>query len=143
CALIECGPGQTLSQLARQCTANDTHREIAHSIEEGADELESFAIAIARAWLAGVPLDLRAIHSNETRRRLSLPGYPFERQRYFADLPPGVPMPLATAATDGESPFDANATIPESARAPRADSGASTERVFHGETESEDAQEKV
>ena len=104
CALIESGPGQTLSQLARQCAPKSAHCEIAHSLDDGADERDSFAAAIARAWLAGVPLDWRAVHSNETRRRVSLPSYPFERQRYFADLPPSVPLPLATAATDGEAP---------------------------------------
>src|SRR5581483_9502426 len=113
CAVIECGPGQTLTQLARQCGAKSASREFAYSLEENADERETFATAIGRAWLAGVPLDWSAVHSNETRRHVSLPTYPFERQRYFADLPPGVPLPLATAATDGEAPVEANATLPQ------------------------------
>src|SRR5207244_3274617 len=114
CALIESGPGQTLSQLARQCAVKNARLEIAHSLDDGTDETESFAAALGRAWLAGVPFDWSAVHLNETRRRLSLPAYPFERQRYFADLPPGVPLPLATAATDGEAPIDAYAALPGS-----------------------------
>ena len=126
CALIESGPGQTLSQLARQCVPKNAHCEFAHSLDDGADERESFATAIARAWLAGVPLDWRAVHSNETRRRVSLPAYPFERQRYFADLPPGVPLPLATAATDGEAP-------PGSTGVPPVGFGVPPERTFEND----------
>jgi amino acid adenylation domain-containing protein len=104
-ALIEAGPGQTLGQLVRQCGRKGGPLEFAHSLEEGVDEDESLAAALGRLWLAGVPVDWGAVHRG-ARRRLSLPGYPFERQRYFADLPPGVPLPLATAATDGEAPVD-------------------------------------
>ncbi len=105
-ALLEAGPGQTLGQLARQCPRKTGKPEIAHSIEEGVDEEESLAWALGRLWLAGVPVDWAAVHGGAARRRVSLPGYPFERQRYFADLPPGTPMPLVTAASDGEAPID-------------------------------------
>ncbi|MDB6150833.1 MAG: amino acid adenylation protein [Chthoniobacter sp.] len=103
-ALLECGPGQTLGQLIRQNGARTAKHEVAHSIAEEGDEQVSLATALGRLWLAGVPLDWRAAHGAREYRRLALPTYPFERQRYFADLPPGVPMPIATAGTDGEAP---------------------------------------
>jgi amino acid adenylation domain-containing protein len=118
-ALIEAGPGQTLGQLARQSPRKAGKPEIAHSIEEGADEDETLAAGLGRLWLAGVPVDWAAIHGGVARRHVSLPGYPFERQRYFADLPPGVPMPITTAATDGEAPIDdamAAAVVPGGSR---------------------------
>ncbi len=104
CALLECGPGQTLSQLIRQNSARTAQHEVAHSIAEEVDESESIAAALGRLWLAGVPIDWRAAHPGREFRRIPLPTYPFERQRYFADLPAGVAMPIATAATDGEAP---------------------------------------
>ncbi len=107
--IIEAGPGQTLAQLARQSSGKTAAHEIVHTISEGTDENESLGLAVGRAWLAGVQIDWRAAHAGETRRRVSLPAYPFERQRYFADLPPGIPLPLATAATDGEAPYEAAA----------------------------------
>lgn len=111
CALLEAGPGQTLSQLTRQNSARTAHHEVAHSITEEADEQESIAAALGRLWLAGVPLDWRAAHPAREFRRVPLPTYPFERQRYFADLPAGVAMPVATAATDGEAPPEADASM--------------------------------
>ena len=118
-ALIEAGSGQTLGQLVRQSPARTAQLQIAHSIEEGVDEDESLAAALGRLWLAGVPADWAKFHDAANRRRVSLPGYPFERQRYFADLPPGVPLPLATADTDGEPPIDAQDAHAAVASAPR------------------------
>jgi len=106
CALLEVGPGQTLAQLARQHSAKTPRHEIVHSLAEESDENEALATALGRLWLAGVPVAWRAVSLGQTRRRVSLPAYPFERQRYFADLPPGQPMPLTTAAVDGEPPME-------------------------------------
>jgi amino acid adenylation domain-containing protein len=111
-ALIEAGPGQMLSQLARQHPGKTARHEVIHSIAEGTDEDESFASAIARLWMAGGKIDWRSVHAGEERRRVSLPSYPFERQRYFADLPAGMPIPLAIAGTDGDAPFGAPLPTP-------------------------------
>jgi acyl transferase domain-containing protein len=49
--------------------------------------------ALARLWLLGVRPDWAAFHTGERRRRVPLPTYPFEGQRYWLDAP-GVPRPL-------------------------------------------------
>ncbi len=103
-ALLEVGPGNTLAQLTRQHSAKTTRHEIAHTLAADSGEAESLAAAQGRLWLAGVPLDWAAVHSGETRRRVSLPGYAFDRQRYFADLPAGATLPLTANAQDGEPP---------------------------------------
>jgi acyl transferase domain-containing protein/acyl carrier protein len=44
---------------------------------------------LGRLWLAGVDVDWAALHAPERRRRVPLPTYPFERQRFWVDpLPP-------------------------------------------------------
>jgi amino acid adenylation domain-containing protein len=106
CALLEVGPGQTLAQLARQHSAKTPRHEIVHSLAEDTDEDEALATALGRLWLAGVPITWQAVSSGHVRRRVSLPAYPFERQRYFADLPAGQLLPLTTAAMDGEPPVE-------------------------------------
>ncbi len=100
--LLEVGPGNSLTQLARQHPAKTAAHEFAHTLAENADETATLATAQGRLWLAGVPLDWASVHAGEIRRRVSLPGYPFERQRYFADLPAGTPLPLTAVAQDGE-----------------------------------------
>ena len=42
--------------------------------------------AAARLWVNGVPLDWTKFHHGKARRRVSLPSYPFERQRYSAGM---------------------------------------------------------
>ena len=42
--------------------------------------------AAARLWANGVPLDWTKFHHGKARRRVSLPSYPFERQRYSAGM---------------------------------------------------------
>ncbi len=44
-----------------------------------------FAAAVGAAWEAGLPLRLEGLFAGEKRRRVSLPTYPFERQRYWIE----------------------------------------------------------
>ncbi|UED82968.1 type I polyketide synthase [Streptomyces profundus] len=45
------------------------------------------AEAAGRLWLAGAPLDWAAYRADRPGRRVGLPGYPFQRQRYWIDAP--------------------------------------------------------
>jgi acyl transferase domain-containing protein len=40
---------------------------------------------IGRLWLAGVEVDWTSLHAPERRRRIPLPSYPFERQRFWVE----------------------------------------------------------
>ena len=48
-------------------------------------EGDGFVEAVAGAWEAGLGLRFEGLHAGEARRRLSLPTYPFERQRYWVE----------------------------------------------------------
>ncbi len=102
--LLEAGPGTTLTTLVRRgsgagpraVVATGRHPRDAHS-EQGA-----VAAAVARLWVAGVEIDWRGRSAGEERRRVSLPGYPFEHKRYWIDAPkPGV---AAAAIASGKQP---------------------------------------
>ncbi len=88
--LLEVGPGGTLGALARQHPAAAPGQEILsalrHASEERADRAHLLA-ALGRLWLAGVSVDWSAFYAGERRRRVPLPTYPFERQRYWIDPP--------------------------------------------------------
>lgn len=99
---IECGPGQTLTQLARQ------HREpgctVVASIRDGEDELTSLRCAAAQLWTRGCDPDWAAIGKGTRNRHVSLPTYPFERTRHFADAPDAqTAAPARTEAIAPES----------------------------------------
>ena len=89
-AFIECGPGRTLTSLARQSEASQTAVLIGASLPdatEGRTADEIFLETLGRLWAAGAAPDWRALHKGESRRRLPLPTYPFQRKRYFVDAP--------------------------------------------------------
>ena len=44
---------------------------------------DSFVTAVGQAFEAGLPVVLRRLFAGEARRRISLPGYPFERERHW------------------------------------------------------------
>jgi acyl transferase domain-containing protein/acyl carrier protein len=87
---VEIGPGRGLTGLARQCGAESRGATIVNSMPEpGADVSEAFWLtrAVARLWLAGATIDWAGLYPGETRRRVPLPTYAFDRQRYWNELP--------------------------------------------------------
>ena len=54
------------------------------------DEAE-FLELLGALWLQGVRIDWNGLHTSERRRRVSLPTYPFEEQRYWIDAAPATP----------------------------------------------------
>jgi acyl transferase domain-containing protein len=99
--LLEVGPGQALAALSRQVPGRPPGqavvRSLPHAREERADD-EFLLAALGRLWLAGAAVDWRGFHAGERRRRVELPSYPFERQRYWVDFRPATlagPQPEA------------------------------------------------
>ena len=88
--LLEVGPGNVLSTLARQHTGAPTDQVIVSSLSDGFSgegDAVSLMSALGALWLAGAQPDWTALHEGERRQRISLPTYPFERKRYWLDAP--------------------------------------------------------
>jgi acyl transferase domain-containing protein/thioesterase domain-containing protein/NAD(P)-dependent dehydrogenase (short-subunit alcohol dehydrogenase family)/acyl carrier protein len=84
---IEVGPGRVLSSLAKaqpSITANQVVNALPHA-DESADDHLHLMTAIGRCWATGLPVALDRLWAGETPRRISLPTYPFQHQRYFLD----------------------------------------------------------
>lgn len=85
--LLEVGPGQTLTTLARRqrgAAGRVVLSSLRHPQETAPDDM-FLMTALGRLWLAGLKIDVESIYANERRRRLRLPTYPFQRQRYWLD----------------------------------------------------------
>ena len=86
--LVEVGPGETLIGLARRqaggsvvvATIGAERGEV-----EGAGEVRRVYEAIGRMWERGVEVRWEELYGTERRQRVSLPSYPFERERYWVD----------------------------------------------------------
>lgn len=87
--LLEVGPGQTLSNLARSQVDGHSFHTILNSMKGEQDDLHSdvqcLLAMLGRLWLRNVAIDWSSFYAHERRRRLPLPLYPFERQRYWVE----------------------------------------------------------
>ena len=87
-ALLEVGPGRTLSSLAARQEGRKQEQPIVNSLphpEEQQTNLQSLLGAVGRLWLAGVAVETEGYHAGRRRCLLSLPTYPFERQRFWVE----------------------------------------------------------
>ncbi|HUR90146.1 MAG TPA: SDR family NAD(P)-dependent oxidoreductase [Ramlibacter sp.] len=88
--LVEVGPGQGLSALARQNQLGAQRAIVASTTkaqEAGAD-LALMLTSAGALWTRGVAIDWVALRGTGERRRVSLPTYAFDHQRYWIE--PGI-----------------------------------------------------
>ena len=90
--LLEVGPGHTLTYLARQHKLLESRAmpSIRHAQEKQSDDA-MLLHALGHLWMQGAGVAWEAVHRGGKRRRVSLPTYPFERQRYWVDSVRDVP----------------------------------------------------
>jgi acyl transferase domain-containing protein/thioesterase domain-containing protein len=87
-AFLEVGPGRTLSSLVKQQPAYRPELasipSLRHPDEHVPDDLY-FLAAYGRLWSAGLELDPKLLWPEGQRRRVPLPTYAFQRQRYWIE----------------------------------------------------------
>jgi amino acid adenylation domain-containing protein len=94
--LLEVGPGFGLSTLALQTADGECLALPSLPNEHDPQPDPAFLLtALGKLWLAGVEVDWPGFWKGERRRRVRLPGYPFERQRFWVEV--GVPPRQETA----------------------------------------------
>jgi len=106
--LLEVGPGAALSTLAVQATRGRSIPVIT-SMQDAARERgdrECLLEAVGRLWIHGATPDWPAIHG-APRARVSLPGYPFERKRYWIDAPTAVIAATPAVRVETDTAADA------------------------------------
>lgn len=100
--LLEVGPDQSLTQLVRKQLRVPATQRVVASLGRPDDLAEPVRVqlALGRLWLAGVAPDWSALHAGTQPRRVPLPSYPFERQRYWSGphAPGAWPAPLGRHA---------------------------------------------
>jgi phthiocerol/phenolphthiocerol synthesis type-I polyketide synthase E len=105
--LVEVGPGQTLATFARQHGAWSGDRMVTGSLrhpKERHEDQEYLLRSLGDLWNAGVPADWAALCQGGNRRVARLPGYAFQRQRYWVTPGPaaGGQQPEVTAKPAGD-----------------------------------------
>jgi acyl transferase domain-containing protein/predicted O-methyltransferase YrrM/acyl carrier protein len=82
--VIEIGPSAALLAMAQHCVDdNEPDGAWLPSLRSERDDLEQMLDSLARLHVAGIDVDWAALDAAHARRRVLLPTYPFERERYW------------------------------------------------------------
>jgi acyl transferase domain-containing protein/NADP-dependent 3-hydroxy acid dehydrogenase YdfG len=97
---LEVGPGRALASMVQRSLPNSSAAVItsARHAEEGTDDLAHVLTAAGKLWCAGVKIDWARFYSGQSRRRVVLPTYPFERHRYWIDAVRVAPVSVVGAS---------------------------------------------
>jgi phthiocerol/phenolphthiocerol synthesis type-I polyketide synthase E len=111
--LVEVGPGGSLTaSAARQPRWSHQHRAVRlmrHQLQNR-DDRDVFLLALGQLWAAGIDADWSRLRAEEPPRRVTLPGYPFARQKHWVeprisaedqDRPIPAGTPTAVGSTNG------------------------------------------
>jgi acyl transferase domain-containing protein/acyl carrier protein len=88
--LLEVGPGQALSSHGWQQAGLQAEQLVLSTLghrQERQAEVAMMQRTLGRLWLSGVEVEWPGYYGAEQRRRVELPGYPFERQRCWIEPP--------------------------------------------------------
>jgi amino acid adenylation domain-containing protein/non-ribosomal peptide synthase protein (TIGR01720 family) len=86
--LVEVGPGKMFEKLASQFASRSAAQSIVQMLPGSslsAEEAGHIVAAVGRLRFNGVRIDWNSFHTGEERRRISLPAYPFQRERCWID----------------------------------------------------------
>jgi acyl transferase domain-containing protein/SAM-dependent methyltransferase len=81
---LEVGPNPVLLGLARRCL-KDKKQSWLPSLQSGRGDWRQMLESLQRFYVAGADIDWEGFDRDYPRKRVALPTYPFQRQRYWLD----------------------------------------------------------
>jgi acyl transferase domain-containing protein/acyl carrier protein len=107
---LEVGPGTNLVNFVRYYKDTGKQPDIQYATmarhhKDPVTDNYFLLNRLALLWSYGKKIDWQAFYGDEKRRRVSLPGYPFERQRYWIDFNPFKEAARFMRRRGGKSPF--------------------------------------
>ncbi|MGU3496023.1 amino acid adenylation domain-containing protein [Xanthobacteraceae bacterium A53D] len=85
--LLEVGPGQTLTTFARRVLGKDQYAAVLTTLGACEDDAAQMRDALGALWSFGAVPDWPAL-AERGAGRISLPTYPFQRERHWIEPPP-------------------------------------------------------
>lgn len=81
---IEIGPGPVLSGMGQRCLP-DFEAAWLPSLRQGQDEWQTILSSLGKLYVRGAEVNWAGFDRGYTRRKVFLPNYPFDRQRYWLE----------------------------------------------------------
>ncbi len=121
--LLEVGPGEALGRLVWQHDRTLLGRSTIGGVDRKGGDLQNFAEAAAALWESGANVRWEQLPKagNSSRRKIALPTYPFERERYWVDA---VQATTSLAGSENSAGFKQPASVQLHGRLKRPDVGS-------------------
>ncbi len=86
--LVEIGPKPTLLEMSRQCLSKTEAIDLAFlpSLRPGQSDWQQMLQSLSQLYVRGVKVEWSGFNRDYPRRKVALPTYPFQRQRYWAEV---------------------------------------------------------
>jgi acyl transferase domain-containing protein len=94
---VEVGPHPVLTGMGSQCV-EDTDLTWVSTLRRGRQEWAELLAAVAALYVRGAQIDWLAFDRDYLRRRVSLPTYPFQRERHWIESPDPALPPVTPGA---------------------------------------------
>nr|CAD19093.1 StiJ protein [Stigmatella aurantiaca Sg a15] len=104
-AFLEVGPQATLLGLGKRCLP-DAVQPWLPSLRKGHDEWESLLGSLGALYESGVDVDWAGFDRDYPRRRLPLPTYAFQRERYWVEPQEGAQVHVETRSFASARPLE-------------------------------------
>ncbi len=104
-AYLELGAAPVLSALASEAAAKEQAPTAACTLRPGAEEPRSFLIALGALHAAGAKVEWAPLFKESGATTVSLPTYPFQRQRYWLQGAAGAGDLSAAGQSSAEHPL--------------------------------------
>ncbi|WP_405493902.1 SDR family NAD(P)-dependent oxidoreductase [Nocardia sp. NBC_00511] len=98
---VEVGPDSVLTPMIEECLPESADALLVPTMRRGQPEIEALVSALGRMHVSGVEVDWSTVFAGTGARRVDLPTYPFERERYWLDASPEHPL-LTTVVEPAE-----------------------------------------
>ncbi len=83
---VEVGPGSTLAGLGRECLGESEERLWLASLRRSRGDWEQILESLGKLYVWGAEVNWQGFNAPYSCRKVALPTYPFERQRYWIEL---------------------------------------------------------
>ncbi|SFI32157.1 MULTISPECIES: type I polyketide synthase [unclassified Bacillus (in: firmicutes)] len=139
--LIEIGPGNSLTALAKRHQKRTNNQEvlnIVRHVHEKANDHVYFLKCLGRLWMTGCEIDWQGYYKNETRKIIHLPTYPFEKKKYWIEANKLIEIhAFDSSSEDKKKPMDEWFYLPSWERKPQCP------RIQHDKVEIDSQQNRV